>query len=77
MKYVIVSERWSQDATEATYTEIQAQATIYEHDRAGNLGHEDDTPVSVRETTRNGRPVVIDETGEVIAVTVAEYREAI
>lgn len=62
-KYLLTSDRWSRFSIECTFAEIQEQAEIYERDR----GIDEETPVAVTEKIRNGKNVVIDETGEIIA----------
>jgi hypothetical protein len=64
--YVIITERWSRDAVECTFHEIEEQAEIYRRDS-------DDDDIEVHESTAHCpdgeyRGCVVDNTGERVAV---------
>lgn len=70
MKYTITSDRWAQDPVEATFEDLQEQAKYFTLDRRALDDETQRSPVTVECAIRNGQDVVIDDTGEIIAVAV-------
>ena len=68
--YIITSDKWSTQAVECTFSDLVEQAKIYERGRSLDYGQE----ITVEETIRNGKNVVVDETGDVIAVEKSDYQ---
>ena len=67
--YSVTSDRWASSSNiTATFGELQQQAADFERDRRGNLDADESPEISVRMAVRNGENVVVDETGEIIAV---------
>jgi len=62
-QWIIISERWAQDEIPATMEEIQDQAKIYS----------EENPVTVETGIRRGCDVIIDDTGDIVAVSAKDY----
>jgi hypothetical protein len=69
-QYIITSDKWSTQAVECTFSDLVEQAKIYERGRSLDYGQE----ITVEETTRNGKNVVVDESGDVVAVEKSDYQ---
>ena len=65
-QYWVISERWSRTRERVSFRDISDQAAVYNRDL-------DRDEVEVIMTTRNGCEVVVDETGDIVAVAVRDW----
>jgi hypothetical protein len=63
-QYTIISPRWAQDEVNASLKEIKEQADIYRRD---------DSNVSLIIDTMKGVEVIVDNTGDIVAVETSGY----